>query len=161
MDHSTLAGWVGKPAALLKPLAEAIRRFVLSGQAIFADDTPVKLLAPGNGETTTARFWAYERDGRPWGSDAPPAAWYQFTPDCKGIRPSQHLRIIKVGCMQMAMQPTPSIMVWPSRRCFQLVRNKFMLLRLANMVPAISKSWSIRFVFRIKDFRFNNFPMVL
>ena len=92
MDRSTLAGWVGKVAALLQPLAEAIKRYVLSGQAIFADDTPVKLLAPGNGKTKTARFWAYGRDERPWGSDAPPAAWYEFTPDRKGIRPSQHLK---------------------------------------------------------------------
>ena len=60
MDRSTLAGWVGKSAALLEPLAEAIKRHVLSGQAIFADDTPVKMLAPGNGTTKTARFWAYD-----------------------------------------------------------------------------------------------------
>ena len=53
MDRSTLAGWVGKSAALLEPLAEAIKRHVLSGQAIFADDTPVKMLAPGNGTTKT------------------------------------------------------------------------------------------------------------
>ena len=92
MDRSTLAGWVGKSAALLEPLADAIKRHVLSGQAIFADDTPVKMLVPGNGKTKTARFWAYDRDERPWGSDAPPAAWYQFTPDRKGIRPSEHLK---------------------------------------------------------------------
>lgn len=50
------------------------------------------MLAPGNGKTKTARFWAYDRDERPWGSDAPPAAWYQFTPDRKGIHPSEHLK---------------------------------------------------------------------
>jgi transposase len=38
MDRSTLAGWVGKSAALLEPLANAIKRHILSGQAIFADD---------------------------------------------------------------------------------------------------------------------------
>ena len=74
IDRSTLAGWVDKSAALLEPLAEAIKRHVLSGRAIFADDTPVKMLAPGNGKTKTARFWAYDRDERPWGSNAPPAA---------------------------------------------------------------------------------------
>jgi transposase len=91
MDRSTLARWVGKSAALLEPLAETIKRHVLSDQAIFADDTPVKILAPGNSKTKTARFWAYDRDERPLGSDAPPAEWYQFTPDRRGIRPSQHL----------------------------------------------------------------------
>jgi transposase len=32
---------------------------VLAGQAIFADDTPVAILAPGTGKTQTARLWAY------------------------------------------------------------------------------------------------------
>ena len=50
------------------------------------------MLAPGNGKTKTARFWAYDRDERPWGSRTPPAAWYQFTPDRKGIRLSEHLK---------------------------------------------------------------------
>ena len=92
MDRSTLAGWVGKSAAPLEPLADTIKRHVLSGRAIFADNTPVKMLAPGNGKTKTARFLADDRDERPWGSDASPAAWYQFTPDRKGIRPSQNLK---------------------------------------------------------------------
>ncbi len=34
---------------------DAIGRHVLTGQAIFADDTPVKMLAPGTGKTATAR----------------------------------------------------------------------------------------------------------
>jgi transposase len=46
LDRSTLAGWVGKSTALLEPLAAAIQRHVLSGQAIFADDTPVDMLSP-------------------------------------------------------------------------------------------------------------------
>jgi Transposase and inactivated derivatives len=73
LDRSTLADWVGKTTALLEPLAEAIGRHVLSAKAIFADDTPVRMLAPGTGRTQTARLWIYARDERPWGGDAPPA----------------------------------------------------------------------------------------
>jgi transposase len=91
IDRSTLADWVGKSTALLEPLADAIGRHVLAGQAIFADDTPVKMLAPGTGKTATARLWAYGRDERPWGSDIPPASWYQFSPDRKGQHPKNHL----------------------------------------------------------------------
>jgi len=91
LDRSTLADWVGKSTALLEPLADAIGRHVLNGQAIFADDTPVKLLNPGAGKTKTARLWAYVRDERPWVGEAPPAAWYQFSPDRKGVRPGNHL----------------------------------------------------------------------
>jgi len=91
IDRSTLADWVGKSTALLEPLADAIGRHVLAGQAIFADDTPVKMLAPGTGKTATARLWAYGRDERPWGSNVAPASWYQFSPDRKGQHPKDHL----------------------------------------------------------------------
>lgn len=92
LDRSTLADWVGKSAALLEPLADAIQRHVLSGQAVFADDTPVKLLSPGAGKTMTARLWAYVRDERPWASEAPPAAFYRFSRDRKGEQPTEHLK---------------------------------------------------------------------
>jgi len=92
LDRSTLADWVGKTTALLDPLADAIGRHVLNGQAIFADDTPVNVLAPGTGKTKTARLWAYVRDERPWASEAPPAAFYRFSPDRKGIHPAEHLK---------------------------------------------------------------------
>jgi transposase len=91
LDRSTLAGWVGKSTILLEPLADAIGRHVMKGQALFADDTPVKMLAPGSGKTRTARLWAYVRDERPWAGVAPPAAWYQFSLDRKGVRPREHL----------------------------------------------------------------------
>ncbi|MFC3571697.1 IS66 family transposase, partial [Paracoccus simplex] len=91
LDRSTLADWVGKTTTLLEPLAEAIGRHVLSAEAIFADDTPVRMLAPGTGKTQTARLWTYARDERPWDGDAPPAAWYRFSGDRKGQHPKDHL----------------------------------------------------------------------
>ena len=91
LDRSTLADWVGKSTALLEPLADAIGRHVLAGQAIFADDTPVRMLAPGTGRTVTARLWAYDRDKRPWGGSVPPASWYRFSPDRRAGHPRDHL----------------------------------------------------------------------
>jgi transposase len=92
LDRSTLADWVGKATALLEPLADAIQRHVLSGQAIFADDTPVGMLAPGTGKTKTTRLWAYVRDERPWAGPSPPAAFYRFSRDRKGEQPAGHLQ---------------------------------------------------------------------
>jgi len=89
LDRSTLSDWVGKSAALLEPLAETIGRYVQRGQAIFADDTPIKMQAKG--KCKTARIWTYVRDERPWAGDDPPAAWYQFTVDRKGEHPAKHL----------------------------------------------------------------------
>ncbi|MDF1807679.1 IS66 family transposase, partial [Hyphomonas sp.] len=91
IGRSTLAGWVGQSAGLLEPLAEAIGRHVRRGTAIFADDTTLNLLAPGTGKTKTARMWTYVRDERAWAGEAPPAAYYRFTPDRKGEHPVEHL----------------------------------------------------------------------
>ncbi|KZK85821.1 Transposase IS66 family protein [Pseudovibrio sp. W64] len=91
LDRSTLSDWVGRSTALLEPLADAIGRMVRQGNAVFADDTPVKLQAPGNKKTKTARIWAYVRDERAWVGQSPPLAWYQFTVDRKGEHPQGHL----------------------------------------------------------------------
>jgi transposase len=92
LERSTMADWVGKATALLEPLADAIGRHVRAGEAIHADDTPVPVLAPGNGKTRMGRVWVYARDERPHGSEVPPAAFYRFSMDRKGIRPAEHLK---------------------------------------------------------------------
>jgi transposase len=91
LDRSTLADWVGRSTALLEPLAEAVGRHVRAGPALFADDTPVKMQAPGQGKTRTARVWAYVCDERPWAGPSPPCVWYRFTMDRKGEHPVDHL----------------------------------------------------------------------
>jgi len=91
LSRSTLAGWVGRAAFELRSLVAAIAAHVLAGDKIHGDDTTVPVLAPGTGKTATGRLWAYVRDDRPFGSDAPPAVFYCYSPDRKGIHPHQHL----------------------------------------------------------------------
>lgn len=91
IDRSTMAGWVGQVHDLLDPLVAALGRYVLAAQKVHADDTPVKVLAPGEGKTRTGRLWVYVRDDRPAGSSAPAAAWYRYSPDRKGEHPRGHL----------------------------------------------------------------------
>ena len=64
LERSTLADWVGGSSALLDPLVEALRRYVMAAGKLHADDTPVPVLAPGNGKTKTGRLWTYVRDDR-------------------------------------------------------------------------------------------------
>ena len=82
---------LGKSTALVAT-GRCHRTTCQAGQALFADDTPVKMLTPGAGKTQTARLWTYVRDERPWDSEAPPAAWYQFSPDRRGQHPKDHLK---------------------------------------------------------------------
>lgn len=73
LDRSLLAKWVGHSAALLQPLVDALRRHVIAATKLHADDTPVPVLAPGNGKTKTGRLWVYVRDDRASGDATAPA----------------------------------------------------------------------------------------
>src|SRR5271170_3850996 len=99
LDRSTLAGWVGATSELLAPLGEAVRDHVMSASKLHADDTPVPVLAPGNGKTRIGRLWTYVRDDRPCGNTIAPAVWFAYSPDRKGENPRQHLKHYK-GALQ-------------------------------------------------------------
>lgn len=99
LDRSLLAKWVGHGAHLLSPLVDALRRHVMAATKLHADDTPVPVLAPGNGKTKTGRLWVYVRDDRNSGDTTAPAVWFTYTPDRKGEHPQQHLARFK-GTLQ-------------------------------------------------------------
>jgi transposase len=92
LERSTMADWVGASSRLVEPLVEALRNYVMEAGKLHADDTPVPVLAPGNGKTKTGRLWTYVRDDRPAGSSDAPAVWFSYSPDRKGEHPEQHLR---------------------------------------------------------------------
>ncbi|MCC7499988.1 MAG: IS66 family transposase [Bryobacterales bacterium] len=143
LDRSTLAGWVGGASEVLAPLVEQVRRYVMSGGKLHGDDTPVPVLAPGNGKTKTGRLWTYVRDDRPAGSEAAPAVWFAYSPDRKGERPEAHLngfhgflqadgyagfnRIYEKGAIQEA-------------GCWAHVRRKFFDLQQAHSSPLAAEA---------------------
>ncbi|XVJ70084.1 MAG: IS66 family transposase [Rhizobacter sp.] len=55
--RSSMASWVGQCGVQLQPLAQAIKSHLLSQAVLHADETPIKLLAPGSGKTDTAYAW--------------------------------------------------------------------------------------------------------
>jgi transposase len=99
LDRSTMARWVGACGALMRPLVEALQRYVLQPGKVHSDDTTMPVLAPGNGQTKIARMWVYVRDDRRSGSAAAPAAWFAYTPNRQGIHPQTHLANFK-GVLQ-------------------------------------------------------------
>jgi len=98
LERSTMADWVGRAAALLEPLVEALRKDVMASEVLHGDDTPVPVLDPGRGKTKTGRIWTYVRDERPYGGSSCPAAVYFYSPDRKGEHPANHLKTFK-GCL--------------------------------------------------------------
>lgn len=92
LSESTVGDVVGGAHQLLRPLMDALRRYVFAASKLHADDTPIDVLAPGNGKTKQGRLWVYSRDDRPAGDTAAPAVWFRYSPDRKGIHPQAHLK---------------------------------------------------------------------
>ncbi len=91
IERATLADWVGHVAWWVTPLAALIGAEVMAAPVLHTDDTPIAVLAPGNGKTRTGRLWAYVVDERPWQGSRQPAGYYRFSPDRRGERPRDHL----------------------------------------------------------------------
>jgi transposase len=92
LDRSTLAQWVAGSCRVLAPLVSSLERYVLSAQKLHADDTPMPVLDPGRGRTKRGYLWSYVRDDRGSGGHDPPAVWFAYSPDRKGLHPQRHLR---------------------------------------------------------------------
>jgi len=59
IPRSTLGAWVGQCGVRLQPLVDALKDHVLRCAVVQADETPVAMLAPGQGKTHRAYLWAY------------------------------------------------------------------------------------------------------
>jgi hypothetical protein len=75
----------------MAPLVDALRQYVLAPGKVHADDTPMPVLAPGNGQTKTGRLWVYVRDDRNAGATTPAATWFAYSPNRQGQHPQAHL----------------------------------------------------------------------
>ncbi|MDC7861844.1 IS66 family transposase [Pantoea ananatis] len=91
LSRSTLGRWSGAVSELLEPLYDLLKQYVLMPGKVHTDDIPVPVQEPGSGKTRTARLWVYVRDDRNAGSQLPPAVWFAYSPDRKGMHPQQHL----------------------------------------------------------------------
>jgi transposase len=142
---STLADWVGAPAATLMPLIEPIRAHVFAAERIDADDTTVPVLAKG--KTRRRRLWTYVRDDRPFAGPGPPAAVFFYARDRGGEHPEQHLFTF-AGLMQAdayagfnrlyeaGRKPGPII----EPACWAHARRKFFELARINQAPIASEA---------------------
>ncbi len=92
LSESTVCDVMGGTHHLLRPLMNALHQYVFASPKLHADDTPIDVLAPGNGKTKQGRLWVYTRDDRPSGDTAAPAVWFRYSPDRKGIHPQTHLK---------------------------------------------------------------------
>jgi transposase len=142
LERSTLADWVGGASALLRPLVDALGRYVMSAQKLHGDDTPVPVLCPGRGTTKQGRLWTYVRDDRPAASTDPPAVFFRYSPDRKGERPQAHLAPF-VGVLQ-ADAYAGFERLYGERiqeaACWAHVRRKFYDIHIAHASPIAAEA---------------------
>jgi transposase len=91
IDRSTLGAWVGQTCWWLRPLYDLTVSTVLSSAVLFADDTTLPVLDPGQGKTKTGRLWCYAVDPRTWKGPGHPATVYIYSENRKGEHPAEHL----------------------------------------------------------------------
>ena len=143
LERATLADWVGSASRLLQPLVAALRRYVMSAEKLHTDDTPVPVLAPGNGKTKTGRLWTYVRDDRPAGDTTPPAVWFAYSPDRKGEHPERHLGEFR-GVLQADAYAGFNQLYEDGRiqeaACWAHVRRKFYDLQVAHQSPVAQEA---------------------
>jgi transposase len=143
LERSTLADWIGGASELLKPLYEALRRYVMSVRKLHADDTPVPVLAPGQGKTKQGRLWTYVCDDRPAGDSAAPAVWFAYSPDRRGEHPHRHLAEFK-GTLQADAYAGFNRLYESGRiqeaACWAHVRRKFFDLQETHASPVAKEA---------------------
>jgi len=113
---------------------------MLAAGKLHADDTPVPVLAPGNGKTKTGRLWTYVRDDRPAGELAAPAVWFAYSPDRKGEHPERHLSRFQGALQADAYAGFNQLYKKEDGRiqevaCWAHVRRKFYDLQQAHASP--------------------------
>jgi transposase len=138
LERSTLADWVGRAAALIDPLVQALRKDMMASDVLHGDDTPMPVLAPGTGKTKTGRLWAYVRDERPHQGKRASAAVFFYSPDRKGEHAALHLKPFQ-GVLHAdgyagfnALFEAGAV---TEAACFAHVRRKFFDVHAANASP--------------------------
>jgi transposase len=83
IDRGTICRWMIRVAMELKPLIDLMRRLALLSAVAQADETPVKMLVPGQGQTSLVYLWAVLGDSRH------PFTTFYFMPDRSRAGPDQ------------------------------------------------------------------------
>jgi len=88
----------GVGAAAVRGLA-ARDSALIRVDAVWLAVEPLDMRSGTGAKARTGRLWVYVRDDRTSGDAAPPAVWFQYSPDRKGEHPVRHLKDFK-GILQ-------------------------------------------------------------
>lgn len=86
LSDQTMCGWMAQCAALLEPLYDRLKAFVLESKVVGTDDTPVKVLDRKLPQARKGRIWPY------LGDREHTAAVYDYTATRERAGPEQFLK---------------------------------------------------------------------
>lgn len=89
LPESTLADWFGQTAAVLSPLAAALKRDLLCQPVLQADETPLQVLDTQKGKAKNGYLWAYVSAA---GSERDLVVY-----DCRPGRAGEYARVMLAG----------------------------------------------------------------
>lgn len=146
LSRSVLCESMARCAELLEPIAEEVKREVLTSEVVHTDDTPVRLARSANGASRQARVWVYlNREGR---------HWYEFTESRKRDGPQRVLADF-TGFLQADAYGGYDGLYLPGGAtevaCWAHARRKFVDAEATDPVLAQEALDRIRQLFRIEE----------
>ena len=87
LSRQTMSAGNIKIAEVLRPLVELMKKDILSRNIAFTDETPVKMLVPGNGKTRDTYAWVYVGGG-----NGPPYRIFEFARKREGQYPQKFFK---------------------------------------------------------------------
>ena len=88
IERQTLSSLFVNLGQHLKPLYRVLKDATFQSGYLHTDDTPARMLKPGNGKTVEVRMWAYESAG----PNAPPYIVYEFSENHKYEHPINFMK---------------------------------------------------------------------
>ena len=147
IGRNVMAGWMGRVGFHLEPLANRILALIRDGDRIFADETTLPTLAPGNGRAKTAWLWTYAQDDRTFGGAGPPMVAYRFEDSRGSACPERHLAGF-AGLLQCDGYSAYRRLADPRRNrpvtiaaCWSHLRRKFYELHVAGLSD--TATWTV------------------
>jgi transposase len=142
LDRSTLADWVGRAAAELRPVHQRLFEHLKRSPKLFMDETRAPVLDPGRKRTKSGYLWAIARDDRPWAGPDPPAVAYLYAPGRgaeHAIRPLARF----TGVLQVDAYAAYKALAEPAREggpvtlayCWSHVRRRFYEIAQGGNAP--------------------------
>jgi len=109
LPEQTMCGWMGQCAALLEPLYDRLKKFVLESKVVGTDDTPVKVLDHTLPQARKGRIWPYVGDREHT------AAIYDYTATRERAGPERFLKEYRGHLQADAYVAYDSFFTDPSR----------------------------------------------